>query len=147
MASDTPSAPDPALELAPPGSAERRRVPLRLRDGTPAWLRAWADAPGEHAEIVADDAGGRVVGRAEYRRVYGPRAALTLMVDDKLLCAGLAEAMIGTISSIAAAAAISKLLMRVPLCDERLVGLLVDFGARCRRDASYADIELDAVTA
>ncbi len=146
MASGTPSAPDPAPALAPQRLGDGRSVRLRLGDGRPVWLRACVDKPDEDAEIVAADADGRVVGRAGYRRVYGPRAVLTLTVDDELLSAGLAETMIATISSIAAAADISKLLMRVPLSDDRLLGLLVDgFGARCRRDVSYVDLELDAV--
>lgn len=146
MASGTPSAPDPAPALVPPEAAERARVALRLSDGRPAWLRACANRPDEHAEIVAADADGRVVGRAEYRRVYGPRAVLTLTVDDELRCPGLAGAMIAAIASIAAAAEISTLLMRVPLSDDRLLALLADeFGARCRRDVSCVDVELDAV--
>jgi hypothetical protein len=145
MATGTQSAADATAALASPASKERSGMPVRLRDGTPAWLRACADTPEERAEIVAEDADGSVVGRAEYRRVYGLRAALTLTVDDELWCAGLAEAMIATISSIAAAAAISKLLMQVPLSDERMLVVLVDdFGARCRRDVSYVDVELDA---
>lgn len=149
MVSGTPSAPDPTPALAPPDAAERGRASLRLHDGTPVSLRTpWADMPEERAEIVAEDADGRIIGRAEYRRVYGPRAVLTLTVDDKLSRGGLAEPMIATISSIAAAAAISKLLLRVPLSDERLLGWLVDdLGARCRRDASYVEVELDAVGA
>jgi GNAT superfamily N-acetyltransferase len=146
MASDTPSAPDRAHALAPLGGAERGRVALRLPDDTPVWLRtSCAGTPEEHAAIVAEAAGGRAVGRADYRRVYGSRAVLTLTIDDELRAAGLAQALLGAISDVAAAAGISKLLLRVPRSDEALLGVLVDeFAARFRRAMSYVEVELDA---
>jgi len=144
MASDTRSAP----ERAPaPASAEHPGVPLRLRDGTPVWLRSTelAHARDECAEIVADLAERRVIGRVSYRRVYGPRAVLTLAVDDRYWPLGLSEALIGSIGPLATAAGISKFLIRIPASDDRMLALLVDdFAARCMREGSYIDAEIEA---
>jgi hypothetical protein len=140
MAIDTQSAPD----FAP---VERSGVPLRVRDGLVVWMRSLdaASAPEERAEIVAEDAGGRVVGRVSYRRIYGLRAVLTLTVDDTFWGCGLPEALIGSIGPVAATGGILRFLMRIPASDERLLRMLVDdFAARCRLDGCDADVELDA---
>ncbi len=151
MAIDTQSAPDsaPALRpVAPLGSTERSGVPLRLGDGVAAWLCSLesASAPDEHAEVVAEDPGGRVIGRVAYRRIYGLRAELTLTVDATYWNAGLPQTLIGSIGRVAAAGGIARFLMRIPASDERLLRMLVDdFSGRCRLDGSHADVELDAL--
>ncbi len=149
MAIDTQSAPDSAAALAPLGSTAPAGVPLRLRDGLAVWLRSIeaASASDERAEIVAEDAGGRVVGRVAYRRVYGLRAVLTLTVDETFWHCGLPEALIADIGPMAVAGGISRFLMRIPASDERLLRMLVDdFAARCSLDGSDADVELDAAS-
>ena len=109
---------------------------ITLRDTEPR------DACAERAEIVAEDACGLVVGRAAYARVYGPRAALTLEVGEPTWQHGLPAALLGRLGARAAAGGIATFLIRVPLCDERLIALLVgDFAARIRRDASELDTE------
>lgn len=118
---------------------------LRLRDGTPVWLHASdpADAHGERAEIVALGRDGCDLGRVGYRRIYGPRAVLTLAVDDESSSRGLAEALIAAVAATAAGAGIATLMIRVAASDERLLGMLARaFAARWRREGSHVDVEL-----
>ena len=143
MAIDTQSAADCAPAAA--GLEQRSGVPRRLRDGTPVWLRTVdpASPVEEHAAIVAEEAAGHAVGRVAYRRVYGPRADLTLAVDDELWPCGLAELLIAGIGPIAAVGGISRFLVRVAVFDERLLALLAgELGTRWRREGSYVDVEL-----
>jgi hypothetical protein len=144
MAIDTPSAFDSAPAL---GLTARSGVALRVRGGLAVWLCSTdaASAPDERAEIVAEDAGGCVVGRVAYRRVYGLRAVLTLTVEETFWQCGLPQALIVSIGPMAVTGGISRFLMRIPASDERLLRMLVDdFGARCRLDGCDADVELDA---
>lgn len=121
-------------------------VPLRLRDGTVVWLRSIEpDAPAERAEVVATVRDGRDVGRAGYRRVYGPRALLTLTIVEDLWPSGLARELVGSIGAVAAGAGIATFLVRVSVWEDRLLELLVDeLGGRSRREGSYVDVDLDA---
>jgi hypothetical protein len=124
-------------------------VPLRLRDGTPVWLTSTepAGAGDERAEIVATGVDARVIGRVAYRRVYGPRAVLTLAVDDELSPLGLPEALIASAGLAAAAGGISTFMIRVPTAEYPLLALLVArFGARCTCEPSFVDAELATVS-
>lgn len=143
MAAAAVAAPAAAPALAPP--PERSGEPLCLCDGTPVWLRSTGPATDcdERAELLAEDAGGRAVGRVAYRRVYGPRAVLTLEVDDELWPLGLPEALIAGVGPLAATGGISTLLVRIPESDERLLGLLLDeFAARLMRDMQDVEVEV-----
>jgi len=114
------------------------------------WLRPGAEDPrtGGPAELVARDADGRTVGRAAYRRVYGPRAELSIDVDDAFWHRDLPAVLVASLREHAAAAGISTLLMMVPASDVRLVALLCqDFAARARRDGAQVDIELPCADA
>jgi hypothetical protein len=127
-------------------AAQDPGVPLRLCDGTVVWLRSTEpNAPAERAEIVAELRGGRDVGRAGYRRVYGLRAVLTLTIVEDLWPSGLARELVSSIGAVAAAAGIATFLVRVSVCEDRLLELLVDeLGGRSRREGTYVDVDLDA---
>ena len=146
MATGTRSASDAAPSL-PAVARDAPQRSLRLDDGTVVWLRCSqpAGVRDERAEVVADAIARPGVGRAAYRRVYGPRAVLTVALDEELWPAGLATALIAAIGAIAAAAGISTFLLRVSPTDERLLDVLAgEFAARCRRDGADVDVELDA---
>jgi GNAT superfamily N-acetyltransferase len=121
---------------------------LRLRDGTAVSLRAFgrdrdaAALDDERAEIAAEDADGRTVGRVVYARVYGPRAEVALKVDDGFWHRGLPEALLERICARAACLGISTFLVRVRASDVRLLALLRhEFGARESRDGRHVDVE------
>ena len=123
-----------------PGAAVSR---LWLRDGSAVLLRALAsDVRGERVAVVADDASTRSVGRAAYTRIYGPRAVLTLEVEEPFWRLGLPEALLAKLCMRAAADGISTLLARVHGLDARVLALLREFGAReaCAGDA--VDLEI-----
>lgn len=102
----------------------------------------------ERACIVADDADGRRVGRVAYRRVYGPRAVLTLDVGEELWHSGLPAVLIVRICLRAARVGITTLLARVPARDMALLALLrEDFAAYERRDGAHVDVELSTAVA
>ena len=115
-----------------------------LRDGTSIALRTVdVDRCGEeHAAVVAE-AGGRTVGRAAYARVYGPRALLTLDVDEAFWHRGLRELLLARLCARAACAGISTFVIRARAADVRLVALLrAQFAARGTRDGAHVDLEL-----
>jgi hypothetical protein len=121
------------------------RAPFRLHDGTPVCfeLAEWDRTAGEGVHLSARDAGGRVVGRASYRRVYGPRAELSVSNDDAFWHRGLPALLIGSLREHAAAAGISTFLLRARASEVRLLALLSgDFAARCSRDGDLVDVEL-----
>lgn len=117
---------------------------LRLRDGAPLMLRVLALAPrGERVVIVAEDATGEAIGRAEYVRVYGPRAVLTLKVDEPFWCLRLPEALLSNLCRVAADHGISTLLARVREPDARLLALLLEqFDAREAPAGDSLDLEI-----
>lgn len=117
---------------------------VRLSDGSAATVRLrMIDPHGDRATVVADDAAGRIAGRAGYRRVYGARAELTLALGDDVWSSGLSEVLVATLGQAAAQQGISRFLVRLPVDDERVRTLLVGrFGAREVRSADSADLEL-----
>lgn len=120
MASDTRSAPSPGS--AGPASDERA--------------------------VAAFDADGRTLGRVEYRRVYGPRAVLTLDIDDAHWHRGLPEMLLADACEHAAADGISTFLMRARAGDVRLLALLrEEFAAREVRDGRFAEVDVELATA
>jgi hypothetical protein len=97
----------------------------------------------EERAIAAFDADGRSLGRVEYRRVYGPRAALTLDVEDAHWHRGLPATLLADACAQAAAEGISTFLMRARAGDVRLLALLrEEFAAREVRDGAFVDVEL-----
>ncbi len=119
-----------------------------MRDGTAVALRTIdVDRHGafcgeEHAAIVAE-AGGGTVGRAAYATVYGPRAQLTLDVDEAFWHRGLRELLLARLCARAACAGISTFVFRVRASDVRLLALLREqFAARGSRDGAHVDLEL-----
>lgn len=141
--SHAPSPEAPGARATSPGRA------LRLRDGSVVALRLAApdsDALActeERAELVALDAGGAVAGRAAYARVYGPRAVLSLEIDDTYAHRGLTELLLDELCRHAQRFGISALLARVPASDVTLLALLREqFAARQARDGRHVDVEL-----
>jgi CBS domain-containing protein len=123
-----------------------------LHDETPVALRAIdVDRHGafcgeEHAAIVAEADGG-TVGRAAYSRVYGPRALLTLDVDEAFWHRGLRELLLARLCARAACAGISTLVIRARASDVRLLALLREqFAAHGTRDGAHVDLELPTAT-
>jgi GNAT superfamily N-acetyltransferase len=101
------------------------------------------DPHGERVAVVAEDLSGRPVGRAGYRRVYGPRAELTLDVDRRLWQQGLAEMLLLTVADLAAARGISTLLASLRGLEDRTRTLLVErFGAREMPAADPVGLEI-----
>jgi CBS domain-containing protein/GNAT superfamily N-acetyltransferase len=123
-----------------------------LRDGTPVALRTIdVDRDGvfcgeDHAAIVAE-ADGRVAGRAAYSRVYGPRASLTLDVDEAFWHRGVSELLLARLCARAACIGISTFVIRARASDVRLVALLrMQFAAHGTRDGTHVDLELPTAT-
>jgi hypothetical protein len=134
---------DPALPLAVTAHPAAEHV--GLRDGTAVWLHSLEpeSVRDERAEIAARDGDGRTVGRAGYRRVYGPRAVLTLEADDPLWAAGLPAVLLASAGRCADAGGITTFLIGVSSFDGRLLLLLS--GGVLRPSPSrtaYLDIEL-----
>lgn len=123
-------------------------LPLPLHGGDDVWLRL--DAPAsddawtaEEVRLYATDAGGAVVGYAAYVRVYGPRAAMTLDVDEAFWHSGLAELLVVCVRALAARAEISALLLRACAGDVRLLAMLRErFAAREDRDGDVVAVEI-----
>lgn len=131
----------PSGRSAAVGQADAR---LLLGDGTAVWLRhaEIAGRPDQREEIAALDPHARRVGVTSYERVYGPRAFVTLAVDDEYWHRGLPEALLRRLCASAAARGISTFIVRVQASDVRLLGLLRHgFAARWRREGSYVDAE------
>lgn len=124
MSTASPPTPSPAAVAA--GSA----ATLVLGDGSSVRLAVRGlDSAGEWARILAADAAGLVVGRAAYARVYGPRAELTLVVDDAYWDRGLADGLLTALRARAAEHGVATLLVRVRPSDVRLLALLRRAGA------------------
>lgn len=127
---------------------------LWLRDGTAVWLRTIARDRGaaipesERAEIEAVDADGRPAGRLTYARVYGPRAEVSLEVDDAFWHRGLSEALLDRSCRQAACLGISTFLACVRASEVRLLALLREnFAARESRNGQYVDVEFSTAPA
>jgi hypothetical protein len=134
-----------APERAPVSPVTHLDVRVRLHEGTVVSLALDEPgaAPGDRAELAARDAGGRLVGRVAYRRVYGPRAELAIDVDDAYWHRGLPALLIGSLRERAHASGISTFLGTAGASDVRLLALLsAEFGARCTRDGRHVRFEL-----
>jgi hypothetical protein len=132
------------MAIAPPAASDAGAAAacerLSLWDGTAATLRGHADG---HGAAMAAEVDGRLVGRVIYTRVYGPRAVLSLDVDEEFMQLGLTELLLAAIGELAAKDGIATFLMRLPAKEIWLLARLrADFGARWRRDGSYVDVEL-----
>lgn len=126
----------PASDAGAAAAGER----LWLWDGTAASVRAHVDHDG--ATVVAE-IDGRPAGRVSYTRVYGPRAVLSLEVDEAFGHRGLPELLLRLLGAHAARTGITTFLMRLPASDIWLLARLrEDFGARWRRDGGHVDVEL-----
>jgi CBS domain-containing protein len=145
------------MEPATPSAAERGEQPPdrhpSLRDGTPVSLwttdraRGAATGADEHAAIFAA-AGARTVGRASYARLYGPRAEVTLEIDDDFWHRGLPELLLARLCAGAADAGISTFVIRARASDVLLLALLRErFAARGARDGAHVDLELSTAAA
>ena len=143
MAIDTQSALEPLRSLD--RTAASQEASWSLRDGTLVWPR-FVQPPSacdERAEIVAEDAARGVVGSAAYRRVYGPRAVLSLEAGDAYWGRGLPAVLLDQIRALAALGGISTLLLRASATDARMLALLCGVGgARSREEDRHVDIEL-----
>jgi GNAT superfamily N-acetyltransferase len=133
-----------ALEPAPAGAPER--VPLG--DGTTARLSAIdldmgpGNAFDDRVAVIADDACGRMIGRASFERVYGPRAVVELQVDPALWHLGLPAILLERLCARAALAGIVVFVARVPVARVELLALLrAEFGAREVCEGSHVDVE------
>jgi hypothetical protein len=117
---------------------------LRLRDGARVLLRALVhDLGAERAAITAADANGRIVGTAAFVRVYGPRAELTLEVDDAWWQPGLPEVLLADLCDLAALSGIATFLARVPPAEIRYRTLLIErFAARDERAGDRVDLAI-----
>lgn len=130
--------------------AVRDGLELVLHDAADVRLRAGdhddaaaAAHDGDRAQVVALDAAGRAIGRVAYARVYGPRAVLTIDVDDAYWHRGLPEALLAELCSHACNLGISSFLAHVARADLRLLALLrANFAARERTpDGRYVEVE------
>jgi GNAT superfamily N-acetyltransferase len=129
-----------ALPAASDAGAAAASEPLWLSDGTAASLQGDADARGA---AMAAEIGGRIAGRVIYTRVYGPRAVLSLDVDQAFMHRGLPELLLRTVCRYAARDGITTFLMRLPANEIWLLARLrEDFGARWRREGASVDVEL-----
>jgi GNAT superfamily N-acetyltransferase len=121
---------------------------VRLLDGTTARLSAidLDMGPGhafdDRVVLIADDGCGRMIGRAAFGRVYGPRAVLELEVDPALWHFGLPAILLERLCARAARAGIVALIARVPAAQVELLALLrAEFGARGTCEGAYVDVE------
>jgi hypothetical protein len=130
-------------------TASRAEQPPLVGDATTLQLRTAdlegaAGAPDGDRAAIAAVVEGQVVGRASYTRVYGPRAELSLVIDDVHWYGGLPETLLAAISTHAAGFGITTFLMRLCAADVRLLALLrEDFAARGRRDSAHVEIEFE----
>lgn len=114
------------------------------------WLRAMRRPRSrDAAAVIAEDADRHVVGRAGYRRVYGPRADLTLDVPHGVRRRDLAAMLVCDLGARAAESGISTFLMRVRADDRALLALLHDdFGAiSWNLDDGHVELELSVAGA
>jgi len=124
----------------PDATAERTESRLTLPAGSP--LRLCAAASAADAGAITALLDGVVVGRVSYERVYGPRAQLSLDVDDAHWHCGLADTLLVAVSLLAARRGIARFLMRVGAADLQLLTLLrEDFAAIERREDGEVAVE------
>jgi CBS domain-containing protein len=115
---------------------------VRLRH---ADLRATRD---EGEEITARDANDHVVGRVAYRRIYGPRATVTIDVDDGYWHRGLPAVLLARLGETAALFGITTFIVRAPAADSRLLALLREtVGAHRSGDGPFVDMEFATAAA
>ena len=103
-------APAPARAGARAAAATARRRGCRRSTSTSGPGNAFDD----HVALIADDACGRMIGRAAFQRVYGPRAVLELDVDPALWHLGLPAILLERLCARAARAGIVVFIARVP---------------------------------
>jgi GNAT superfamily N-acetyltransferase len=118
---------------------------LTLVDGTALLLALVVLGAGrdDGLRLSACDVADRVVGNAAYERVYGPRAHVTIEVDDAYWQRGLPAALLARLRDAAAGVGISTFVLRTQASDDRLLELLrEDFAARSWPDGAVVDIEL-----
>jgi hypothetical protein len=166
--SDAAGAPAPApagdLEYACGDPVARRRAPgapgpdqrpaascpawAPLPDGTTVRLSAIdldlgpGHAFDDRVAVIADDGRGRVIGRASFRRVYGPRAVFALEVGPDMWHLGLPGILVERLCERAAQAGIAVFVARVPAAQLELLALLrASFAARQTRDGTHVDVE------
>jgi GNAT superfamily N-acetyltransferase len=112
---------------------------LCLRDGTAVALRTSDDS--ERAAIAAQ-AEDRIAGEVSYARVYGPRAEVSIAIDDAFWHRGLPELLLSALGAHAARLGITTFLVRARAGDVRLLALLCErYAARACRDGAYVDLE------
>ena len=121
---------------------------VRLLDGTTARLSAIdldlgpGNAFDDHVALIADDSCGRMIGRATFRRVYGPRAVVELEVEPPLWHFGLPAILLERLCARAARAGIVAFIARVPAAQVELLALLrADFAAHGACSGAYVDVE------
>lgn len=117
---------------------------MTLPDGTMVSLRSGAILSDgtAGAEFLAADAYGEDVGRGAYVRLYGPRAEMTLDVDEGFWHRGVPGALLDALVAHAAREGISTLLARVHASDVRMVALLRErVHARTTRDGAHVHVE------
>ena len=121
---------------------------MLLRDGTTARLSAIdldmgpGNAFDDRVAVIADDARRRVIGRASFQRVYGPRAVVELEVDPALWHLGLPAILLERLCARAACAGIALFVARVPAAHVELLALLrAEFGASETCEDAHVDVE------
>lgn len=134
----------PPATLVTWGASELRQLsdgtPVRLRSICPRAARALGEE--DHAGVAADDLGGSTVGWATYTRVYGPRAEVTLRVDQSFWHRGLPEELIGDLGAHAAHAGIATFLVSARAVDLPLLALLrAEFRSRETIDGALVRVE------
>lgn len=124
---------------------------LALADGTVVWLSIGQDDAshevlGDATAITATAEDGREVARVSYARVYGPRALITITIDDAFWHRGLPEVLLASLCMQAACVGISTFLARAHAADVRLLAMLREqFAARIVRDGAFAEVEFSTV--
>ena len=119
-----------------------------LLDGTTARLSAIdldlgpGNAFDDHVALIADDSCGRMIGRATFQRVYGPRAVVELDVEPSLWHFGLPAILLERLCARAARAGIVAFIARVPAARVELLALLrADFAAHGSCAGAHVDVE------
>jgi hypothetical protein len=138
----------PAATTPDHGAAAAGPVWALLPDGTAVRLSAIdldlgpGHAFDDHVAVIADDGRGRVIGRAAFRRVYGPRAVFALEVGPEVWHLGLPAILVEQLCERAAQAGIAAFIARVPAAQLELLALLrTSFAARQTRDGTHVDVE------
>lgn len=101
--------------------------------------------PEDERIAVVARVGGQVAGEASYQRIYGPRAVLSLDVDEAFWHLGTPQRLIAALGEQASLLGIATFLIRVRASDLRLLAMLrEDFGARGRRDGGFVELQFPA---